>query len=111
MALHCSYQNSEFQKCSEGPSDHMGKPKFDWISISGCVLKENSISKVELVVYNEFVILCFCKIFLLCIQRKSGHFETTSTLRMILQAGKGLLMEVNYIFSNLKMLSPLHKTE
>lgn len=111
MSLHCSYQNSEFQTCSEGPSDRMGKPKFRWISSSGCVLKENGISKVELVVYNEFVILRFRKIFLLCIRSKSGHFETKSTLRMTLQAEKGLLMEANCIFSSLKTLSPLQKTE
>lgn len=111
MSLRCSYQNSEFQKCSEGPSDCMGKPRFRWISKSGCLLKENGISKVELVVYNEFVVLHVHKIFLLCRQSKSGHFETKSTLRMTLQAEKELLMEANYIFSNLKMLSPLHKTE
>lgn len=89
----------------------MGKPRFRWISSSGCMLKENGISKVELVVYNKFAVLDFRKIFLLCIQSKSGHFEAKSTLRMTLQAGKGLLMEANYIFSNLKLLSPLHKTE
>jgi len=111
MFLHCSYQNSEFQKCREGPSDCVGKPRFHWISSSVCVLKENGISKIELVVYNEFGILCFCKIFLLCIQSKSGHLETKSILRMTLQAEKGLLMEASYIFSNIKMLSPLHKTE
>lgn len=88
MSLHCSYQNSEFQKCSEGPSDHMGKPNCCWVLSFGCVLKENGISKVDLVVYNKFVILCFCKIFLLCIKSKSGHSETRFPLRMTLQVKK-----------------------
>lgn len=111
MPLHCSYQHSEFQKCNEGPSDHMGKPVLYWIFSSGCALKENGTSKVELVVYNEFVILRFCKIFLLCIQSKSGQFETRFTLRMTLQAKKGFLMEDSYICSIFKRHSPLHKTE
>lgn len=75
------------------------------------MLKENDISEVQSVVYNEFVVLCFRKMFLLCIQSKSGRFETKSTLRMTLQAAKGILMEANYIFRNLKMLSPPCKTE
>lgn len=54
---------------------------------------------------------CFHKHFFLCLESKSGHFETKPTLRMTLQAEKGVFMETNYIFSNLKMLRRLHNTE
>lgn len=54
MSLHCAYQNSEFQKCSEGPSDRMGKPKFRWTLSSGWVLRADGIFKVELVVHIYF---------------------------------------------------------
>lgn len=64
---------------------HLGKPRFCCVSSSGCALREKGISKVELVVYNEFVILRFHKNILLCIESKSGHFETKSTLRMTLE--------------------------
>lgn len=64
---------------------HLGKPRFCCVSSSGCALREKGISKVELVVYNEFVILRFHKNILLCIESKSGHFETKSALRMTLE--------------------------
>lgn len=88
----------------------MGKPRFCWVSSSGSVLKESSISRTELMIYNGCVELCFHRIFLLCILSVSGHFETKSTFET-LPVEKGILMVVNYTINNIKMLSPLHKTE
>lgn len=63
------------------------------------LLKEKGISKLELVVHKQICHICSCKIFLLFIWSKSENFEAKSTLRDMLQAGKGLLMEENYILA------------
>lgn len=54
------------------------------------MLKEKGICRVELVIYNGFVILCFHTIFHLCMHSISGHFETEFSFGMTLQVDRGI---------------------